>query len=117
MSDNLPPSGSAPGSPHGSASGDFSAPSAGAPSSGAPAAKSRKFRLRPRVVIAVVLVAALVTFVVQNRSEVPVSFLVFEVNWPLWAVIITAAVAGAVISEVFGWVLRLLRRRRRDRRP
>ncbi len=112
MSDNLPPSGSAPGSPHGSASGDFSAPS-----SGAPAAKSRKFRLRPRVVIAVVLVAALVTFVVQNRSEVPVSFLVFEVNWPLWAVIITAAVAGAVISEVFGWVLRLLRRRRRDRRP
>ncbi len=68
------------------------------------------------MVIAVVLAAALVVFMAQNRRQVPVSFLFIEVSWPLWAVIFAAAVAGAVVSGVLGWVLRLVRRRREHRR-
>ncbi len=103
---------SAPPSPP---AGDPAASGAGA--SDAAGASGRRFRLRPRTVIAVVIVAALVIFMVQNRSQVPVSFLVIEVHWPLWVVIVTAAAAGAVVREVLRWVIRLARRRRRhDRR-
>ncbi len=75
----------------------------------------RKLSVRPGVVIAVLVAAALIVFVVQNNTEVPVRWLFVNVNQPLWAVIIAAAVAGAVLSEVLGWVVRRTRRRRRRR--
>ena len=74
--------------------------------------EGRKRSVRPGVVIAVLVAAALITFVVQNGREVPVTWLFVEVNGPLWAVIIAAAVAGAVLSEVLGWVVRRVRGRR-----
>ena len=75
----------------------------------------RKRSIRPGVVIALLVAAALVVFVVQNDREVPVTWLFVEVNGPLWAVIIAAAVAGAVLTEVLGWVVGRVRRRRRRR--
>lgn len=75
----------------------------------------RGWSVRPGVVVALLVAAALVVFVVQNDTEVPVSWLFVEVNGPLWAVIIVAAVAGAVLGEVVGWVVGHLRRRRRRR--
>ncbi len=76
----------------------------------------RKLSIRPGVVAAMVLAAALIAFVVQNGSDVPVKWLLVEVNGPLWAVIIVAAVAGALLSEVLGWVMGRRRRRRRNQR-
>lgn len=73
----------------------------------------RKLSVRPGVVVAVLVTAALIAFVVQNGSEVPVKWLFVNVNGPLWAVIIVAAVAGAVLSEVIGWAVGRRRRRRR----
>ena len=55
---------------------------------------------------------ALIAFIVQNRSDTEVTWLFIDGTWPLWVVIVIAAVAGAVLSEVVGW---LLRRRRRQR--
>ena len=78
---------------------------------------SRKWSVRPGVIIAVLVAVLLIVFVVQNDNEVPVTWLFVEVNGPLWAVIIAAAVAGAVLSEVLGWVVRRTRRRRRRRSP
>ena len=52
------------------------------------------------MVLALLIAAALIVFVVQNDREVPVTWWFVEVNGPLWAVIIVAAVAGAVLTEV-----------------
>ena len=82
-----------------------------------PSPAGRKWSVRPGVVVAVLVAAALIVFVVQNDNEVPVTWLFVEVNGPLWAVIIAAAVAGAVLSEVLGWVVRRTRRRHRRRSP
>ena len=73
----------------------------------------RKWSIRPGVVLALAVAAALVVFIVQNGSQVPVKWWFVEVDGPLWAVIIVAAVAGALLSEVVGWVVGRRRRRRR----
>jgi uncharacterized integral membrane protein len=57
-------------------------------------------------VIAVLLGA----FVIQNDSSIEVQWLFVEQSSPLWLVIVVSAVAGAVLSEVLGWLIR----RRRD---
>ena len=66
---------------------------------------------RPGLVAAVLVVVALIFFVVQNGDDVAFEWLVFDMTGPLWVVIVVAAVAGAVLSEVLGF-----RRRRRRRR-
>ena len=97
--------------------GAFDAGSPGAGSSGGPSTKPapRKWSIRPGVVFALLVAAALIVFVVQNDREVPVTWWFVEVNGPLWAVIIVAAVAGAVLTEILGWVAGRRRRRRRRR--
>ena len=95
----------------------FDAGSAGAAGTGGrsttPAA--RKWSIRPGVVLALAVAAALIVFVVQNGSEVPVKWWFVEVDGPLWAVIIVSVVAGALLSEAVGWVVGRRRRRRRRR--
>ena len=98
--------------------GPFDTGSPRAGSSGGPSTKpaARKWSIRPGVVVALLVAAALIVFVVQNDREVPVTWWFVEVNGPLWAVIVVAAVAGAVLTEVLGWVVGRRRRRRRRRR-
>ena len=64
-----------------------------------------------RLLIVGLLVAGLAAFIVQNTDSTPVTWLVFEESAPLWVVIIVSAVAGAVLSEAAGW---LMRRRKRQ---
>ena len=75
----------------------------------------RRLSIRPGVVLALAVTAALIVFVVQNNQDVPVTWWFVEVNGPLWAVIIVAAVAGALLAEVLGWVVGRRRRRRHGR--
>ena len=82
-----------------------------ASSAGADEAR-KKFPVPPGVVAAVLLVVGLIFFVVQNGDSVDFEWLVFDMSGPLWVVIVVAAVAGAVVTEVLGF----LRRRRRRRR-
>lgn len=65
---------------------------------------------RGGIVVAAIVVAALVVFVAQNTDDVKVTWLFFDGTGPLWIVIVVAAVAGALLSEVLGL---LWRRRRR----
>ena len=97
--------------------GAFDAGQAGASDTGGRATKpaARKWSIRPGVILALLVAAALIVFVVQNDREVPVTWWFVEVNGPLWAVIIVAAVAGAVLTEILGWVVGRRRRRRRRR--
>ena len=53
--------------------------------------------------------AALVIFMLQNRTKVTLHFLVWNFTWPLWLLILVTAAFGAVVW--FG--LGVLRRRRR----
>lgn len=74
--------------------------------------EGRKFSVRPGLVAVVLVAVALIFFVVQNNDDVAFSWLIFDMTGPLWIVIVVAAIAGAVLSEVLGWVRRRHRRRR-----
>ena len=63
-------------------------------------------RLSGRLIAAVIFAAALVVFVVQNTGDTEVTWLFFDSTAPLWLVIVIAAVAGALLSEVAGWIVR-----------
>jgi|GEM_PF-1291911 uncharacterized integral membrane protein len=64
------------------------------------------------VISAAVLAVAMIAFVVQNRVETDVTWLFLDGKWPVWLVIVVSAVAGAVLSEILGWLIR--RRRRKN---
>ena len=61
--------------------------------------------------IALAIVAAgLIAFIVQNTRRPRVEWLFWEVNAPLWLVIVVSAVAGVLLARLVSW---LLARRRR----
>ena len=72
----------------------------------------KKLSISPGLVAAVLVVVGLIFFVVQNGDDVAFEWLVFDMQGPLWVVILVAAVAGAVVNEVFGFIRRRRRRRR-----
>ena len=74
--------------------------------------EGKKRSIPPGMVLAVLLVVALIFFVVQNGDQVAFEWLIFDMKGPLWVVILVAAVAGAVVNEVIGFVRRRRRRRR-----
>lgn len=73
-------------------------------------AATKKRGGQARLIVLGLVVAGLAAFILQNTVSTPVTWLVFEGSAPLWLVIIASAVAGAVLSELVGW---LMRRRKR----
>ncbi len=74
-------------------------------------AESPKSGLNGGVIVGAIVLIALVVFVAQNTNDTKVTWLFFESSGtPVWLVIVIAAVAGAVLSEMAGW---LFRRRKR----
>jgi len=65
------------------------------------------------LVLAALVAVGLAAFVLQNTDSTPVNWLMFDGSAPLFIVILGSAVAGAVLSEAAGWMIR--RRRRRNR--
>ena len=53
-----------------------------------------------------VLVVALLAFVFQNTEDVQFNWLMIEITMPLWLALVIAAVLGAVIANLGGWLLR-----------
>jgi len=62
-------------------------------------------------IIAALIAVGLGAFIVQNTDSTPVTWLWIDGSAPLWTVIFGAALAGAVLSEALGWILRRARRR------
>jgi uncharacterized integral membrane protein len=56
----------------------------------------------------------LVVFMLQNREDVNIDFLVWGFTWPLWLVILVSAVLGGLVWIGAGVVRR--HRRRKERR-
>ncbi|MEM8708567.1 MAG: lipopolysaccharide assembly protein LapA domain-containing protein [Actinomycetota bacterium] len=65
-----------------------------------------------RLIVVALVAVGLVAFVVQNTDSTPVTWLMFEGSAPLWVVIVAAAVAGAVLSELGGYLMRRRKRRK-----
>ncbi len=64
-----------------------------------------------KVIVASIVAVLLVVFVLQNAERAHVDVLVWDVDVPLWAVILVAAAAGFAI----GWVVGRAGRPRRER--
>lgn len=56
------------------------------------------------------LAAGVVAFVVQNTEQIPVQWVFFESDAAVWVVIVVSFVAGALFSQLGGWMLRRRRR-------
>jgi uncharacterized integral membrane protein len=65
--------------------------------------------------IGAILAAALVTFGFQNTASVPIRFLWFDGELPLWIAMGLAVVAAVVLSVLVAVVLLRSRKRRRQR--
>ena len=63
------------------------------------------------LLVGVVIAVLAIVVTVQNTEDVNVDFLGWEVNAPLVAVILTAAVAGVLLDEILGYFWRRRRRR------
>ena len=52
------------------------------------------------------MAVALIAFVVQNTDSTPVQWFFIDRSAPLWLIIVVSAVAGAILSEIIGWIVR-----------
>jgi uncharacterized integral membrane protein len=84
---------------------------------GAVAAESKR-RFGAGAVLSLAGIAALVIFMVQNTEDVTVDFLAWSFTWPLWLLVLAAALVGALVWFGLGVLRRHRRRkeRRQDRR-
>jgi len=73
--------------------------------------ESGRSRGLEKLIVVTIVAVGLAAFVVQNTKDTPVSWLMFDESAPLWIVIVISAVAGAVLSEAAGWLIRRIRRR------
>jgi uncharacterized integral membrane protein len=78
----------------------------------------RGVRLSGGAIASLAGAGALVVFMVQNREDVTLEFLVWSFTWPLWLFTLVVAVLGAFVWIGFGVLRRHRRRvaRREDRR-
>jgi len=76
--------------------------------------KPAKRNVSPAIIGAVVLAVVLLIFIVQNDSDVEVSWVVFSRRGALWIVILASAVLGYLIGQLVEYGLK--RRRRNNQR-
>lgn len=65
-----------------------------------------------KLIVLLLVIAALAIFFFQNGDDAPVSFLWFDGQWPVWIVIGVSVIAGAVIDRLGSWQWRRARRRK-----
>jgi uncharacterized integral membrane protein len=78
----------------------------------------QRARLGAGAIASLTGVGALVIFMIQNTDDVTVQFLVWDFTWPVWLLVLVAALIGAVVWFGLGVLRRHRRRveRRADRR-
>jgi len=82
------------------------------------AGTQQRARLGGGAIASLTGVGALGIFMIQNTDDVTVQFLVWEFTWPVWLLVLVAALIGALIWFGMGVLRRHRRRveRRADRR-
>ena len=66
---------------------------------------------REQLLAVAIVAAGFGAFIIQNTDSTPVTWLIFTSSAPLWVVVVLAAVAGAVLSELGGYLIRRRRQR------
>ena len=66
--------------------------------------------LSPALIAGIVLALAALDFIVQNRDDVPIHFLFFETDKPLWALLVITSVLAIVAAELIAIAIRRSRR-------
>jgi uncharacterized integral membrane protein len=66
----------------------------------------RGFAFNGRLVVLVLAAIALLAFVVQNTNDVQFNWLVIDITMPLWLALVIAAVLGAIVANLGGWMMR-----------
>ncbi len=56
-----------------------------------------------KLILILVIVAAIAVFFFQNLGDAPIEFLWLEGAFPLWAVILVSFVAGAAVGRLASW--------------
>jgi uncharacterized integral membrane protein len=79
-----------------------------------PAVERRGLRLGAGAIASLIGLAALIIFMIQNTEDVTVEFLFWKFTWPVWLLILVAALIGALVWFGLGVLRR--HRRRRERR-
>ncbi len=79
-----------------------------------PEEQQRGVRLGAGAIATLGGVAALLIFMGQNTEDVTVKFLVWEFTWPVWLLVLVAALFGALVW--FGLAVLRRHRRRVERR-
>ena len=74
----------------------------------------QRARLSGGAIASLTGVGALLVFMLQNTEDVTVKFLVWEFTWPVWLLVLVAALIGALVWFGLGVLRR--HRRRVDRR-
>jgi len=72
---------------------------------------SRKW-IAPTIYLLVIVIPVLI-LIFSNPESTTIKFAWVEVNAPLWLILAITFVAGAVVTRLFGWVWRTMRRRRK----
>jgi uncharacterized integral membrane protein len=67
-----------------------------------------------KLIALLVLVILLAFFFFQNGDRVPVDFLWFNGEWPLWAVIGISVLVGVALDRLISWQWRRSRQRRNN---
>ena len=62
------------------------------------------------LVVGALIAGGLVAFVLQNTREVRVEWLVWDLNAPLWLVMVVAAAGAVVLARIVAFVVRRRRR-------
>jgi uncharacterized integral membrane protein len=82
-------------------------PLTGAASGGDPVAKAPRRRVSPKLVLTVIILAAVLWFAFANTRDTPIKLWVHTVRAPVWLVLLGTFVGGVIVG--------LLLRRRRKR--
>ncbi len=67
-----------------------------------------------KLILMLVIVAAIAVFFFQNLGEARIEFLWLEGAFPLWAVILVMFVSGAVVGKLASWQWSRARRKGRN---
>ena len=71
-------------------------------------------RLSPALIGGIVLALAAIAFVAQNRDEVTIHFLFFDIESRIWTLLLVTSVLAIVAAELIGMAIRRSRRRQRS---
>lgn len=67
-----------------------------------------------KLILLLLLVAALAVFIIQNGQDAQIDYLWTHGVWPVWIVIAISVLTGIVIDRLVGWQWRRARRRKNE---